>query len=103
MPVIAISIPTTLTLDRLGLLAAINAVTATTLGLELTDIHSQLSLVETGCTGQTESEPWPVALLHGRRRDIDRMNAAVEAVAQELARLTSRDREVVWVQWVVQE
>lgn len=103
MPVIAVSIPSTLLIDRLALLSAINAVAAGALGLASTGIHSQLSLVETGCTGQTENEPWPVALLQGRRRDTDKMNAAVEGVAGELARLTKRDREIVWVQWLIQE
>lgn len=100
MPFISITVAEDLELDRHGILTAINGAVAASLGLAPDDVHSQLSLASAGATGTTVAAPWPLALLHGRRRDPVAMTAAADVVTEVLARFTGSDPRSVWVQWV---
>lgn len=103
MPVVSVTVPSDLAIDRAALLSAINAAVARALALTKDDVHSQLSLAVAGGTGESAVTPWPIAILHGRCRDAIMMSTAEQNVVTVLAGFTGRDREEVWVQWMVKE
>ncbi|MET4780562.1 hypothetical protein [Glaciihabitans sp. UYNi722] len=100
MPVITVTIAANSGVDRVQLLAALNIAAATALGLAPSEVHSVLLESVAASTGQAAITPWPIAIMHGRRRDESAMTAAVDGVANVLAQYLGCSTSETWVQWV---
>lgn len=101
MPVISVTVNATLLVNHAELLAAVNIAASHALDLPETGVHSMLSFSQAASTGTLPTEPWPVAIVHGRRRSVEAMRNLVDAVANVLAEFANCDGDKVWVQWMV--
>lgn len=101
MPVITLTLNATLVVNHAELLAAVNIAASHALGLPKTGVHSMLSFSHAASTGTLPTEPWPVAIVHGHRRNVEAMKNLVDSVTDVLAQFANCDSDKIWVQWMV--
>ena len=104
MPVIVVTAPALA--DRsaeLAALASIAAAVVAALGLQPEDAIARLVHSDVCADASGAVTGWPLAVLHGRRRDTALRAAAVQQVQAVLAGAWAVDPDRVWVQWSLAE
>ena len=99
MPVVVlVAPPLTDSAADLAAASAVAVAIADALTLRAEDVYVTLSPTRMAVLGTKPVRPWPVVLIHGRRRATEA--AALEAARAAAAAAWDAPLDEVWVQWV---
>jgi hypothetical protein len=100
MPVILVTAPALdSTTDEVRALAGVATEVADALGLTPEDVQVSCMHSAIGVLGTRVVAPWPIVVIHGRRRPEDQATQAMRRAKKIVAAAWKRAQDEIWIEW----